>query len=66
MPMTNQEPMASKEEITQSLKMQATLLWGLDRSQELQSQIEQTADHILRLSQDLPFPDEEPGFYFNG
>ena len=64
MPMTKQEPMATREEIVHSLKMQATELWGAERAEGLQTLIEQTAAHIWQLSQDLPFPDEEPGFYF--
>ncbi len=64
MPMTKQEPMASRDEIVHSLTMQATELWGAERAEGLRSLIEQTAGHVWQLSQDLPAPDEEPAFYF--
>ena len=56
--------MSSKEEIAGSLKARAEELWGTQRASELQSMLEQTAENVWQIAQDLPSDDEEPGFYF--
>lgn len=64
MSMSEDMPMASREEIAKSLEGRAAQLWGQQRADELTQTIEETAEHILRLSQNLPDAEEEPGFYF--
>ena len=64
MPMSNTEPMASREEIVSSLKQRASELWGEERALALLPVVEQTAGVIWQISQDPPPADEEPGFYF--
>ena len=50
------------EEIAASLTQTAIALWGFDRAEVLQPVIEETAQHILRVSQHLPPADQDPGF----
>ena len=64
MPTSPSQPMSSKEEIASSLKAHAEVLWGAQRATELQGLLEQTAEHVWKISQDLPGDEEEPGFYF--
>lgn len=64
MPVSKAQPMASREEIVNSLKQRATELWGRERARAIDSTIEQVASNIWQISQDLPPADEEPGFYF--
>ena len=64
MPMSENTPMDSEESIANSLNERATELWGNERARVLRLLIGQTANRIWRISQDLPPPDEEPGFYF--
>ena len=56
--------MSSKEEITGSLEARAEELWGAQRASELHQLLEQTAENVWQISQDLPDDGEEPGFYF--
>ena len=53
----------SKEELIRSLERRATELWGPNRAEELRSTIEQTATNMVRVANDPPPADEEPGFY---
>ena len=64
MPMSQSQPMTSREEIAASLTERAAELWGRPRAEAIGETIEQTADHIWRISQEPPSSDEEPGFYF--
>ncbi len=64
MPTSPSQPMSSKEEIASSLKARAEELWGTQRASELQKLLEETAEHVWQVSQDLPDEEEEPGFYF--
>ena len=64
MPMSKTQPMASRKEISGSLKKRAAELWGGDRAESLEPIIQETAGHIWLISQNLPAPEEEPGFYF--
>ena len=63
MAMAEGSPMGSKKDIIASLKQRACELWGEERTLAIESTIEQTADHIWRVSQDPPADDEEPAFY---
>ena len=49
------------EEIAASLTQRAVALWGFDRAEVLEPVIDQTARHILRVSEHLPSADEDPG-----
>ena len=64
MPTSPSQPMGSKTEIASSLEARAEELWGPQRATELQELLEQTAEHVWKISQDLPNDEEEPGFYF--
>ena len=64
MPMSPEEPLASRAEIARSLGERAVELWGRERAGEIGPTIEQTAGQIWLISQNLPLSDEEPGFYF--
>ena len=64
MPMSTSLPMSSKENIAGSLEARAEELWGKQRASELQQLLEQTAENVWQISQDLPDDAEEPGFYF--
>ena len=63
MPISKNEPMASREEIFKSLENQAAALWGAERIDEHRPAIEGAAGNIWQLSQDLPDFEVEPGFY---
>lgn len=54
----------TEAEIVESLKRRARELWGVERAEAIQDIIEQTAEHVHRVFEDLPTKDEEPGFYF--
>ena len=58
------ESLPAKDDIARSLTRRATELWGLERADELRGLIDQTADHVWRLAENLPADEEEPGFYF--
>ncbi len=53
----------SKEQLIRSLQQRATELWGTKRAETLRSTIEQTATNLVRVADDPPPADEEPGFY---
>ena len=61
--MTTNDPTPSHEKITQGLSDQAKLLWGEVRAEELTPSLENTASQLLRLADNLPERDLEPGFY---
>ena len=63
MVMSKEFPMGSREEVAASLGQRAKELWGPRRAEAIHSVIEQTAEHIWQVSQNLPADDEEPGFY---
>ena len=63
MPISENQPMSSKEEILASLEGMAAALWGKERVEQHRTAIEGAAGHIWQLSQDLPSFEEEPGFY---
>lgn len=54
----------SEQKAIDSLTNRATVLWGNERAKQIESNIKLTANHIARLSADLPSQKEEPGFYF--
>ena len=64
MSVSSAQPMASREEIERSLSERAVELWGRRRAVAMRPLLERTADHIWKISQDPPPPEEEPGFYF--
>ena len=64
MPMSKAQPITSREEIARSLKERAAQLWGIERADAIGSIIEEVAQNVWQLSQDLPDAHEEPGFYF--
>ena len=64
MPISSEEPMASREEILKSLNKRSVELFGPQRTEAIQATIEQTTGHIWNVSQNLPPEEEEPGFYF--
>ncbi len=53
----------SLEDIAARLRAQAVTLWGEQRAGELEPSIQQTAQHLLEVSQESLDPDLEPGFY---
>ena len=61
--MTTNHPTPYQEEIIQGLTEQAKLLWGEGRAEELKPSLENTASQLLRLAENLPDRDLEPGFY---
>ena len=61
---TEGTPRISREEAAQSLRRRAVELWGPKEAESLEEVIEAVASNIVRLSQNPPLPDEEPGFYF--
>ena len=54
----------SLEEAAQSLRRRAADLWGTEEAEGLEDVIDAVASNIVRLSQNPPAADEEPGFYF--
>ena len=56
--------MSSKDEIASSIEARATELWGARRASELQTLLDQTAEHVWQIAQHPPEDEEEPGFYF--
>ncbi len=64
MPMSKDQPMASKSDIVHNMRHRALLLWGVGREAELEPIIHEAAYNVWVLSQNLPEPQVEPGFYF--
>ena len=64
MSISGDQKLGSEKEIADSLFDRATQLWGQERAGELTAVIEQAANNIWHLSQNLPEEDEQPGFYF--
>jgi len=64
MPMSEAQPMSSRQEITTSLIKRAAELWGNERAKEIGPAIEEATENIWQISHDLPSTHEEPGFYF--
>ena len=48
-------------EIAASLKRRAEELWGAERADAVRPVIEETAEHIWRLSQDPSLAERDPG-----
>ena len=63
MPVSTDQPMASREEIVRSLDEKAAAFWGRERAETVRPLIEETAGRIWRISQHPPPGDQEPGFY---
>jgi hypothetical protein len=61
--MTSMKPDMSPENILRELSEQAKSLWGEQRAEALQAQLEQTARNLQEIAQNLPRHEVEPGFY---
>jgi hypothetical protein len=62
--MTSMKPDMSPENILRELSEQAKSLWGEQRAEALQAQLEQTARNLQEIAQNLPrYSEVEPGFY---
>ena len=61
--MANVSPDMSLEKIMQELAEQARSRWGENRAAAIQTPLEQTARQLHQISQNLPDPKVEPGFY---
>lgn len=56
----------TQERLMQVLYQQAVLLFGRERAESLQPQLQERAGYIWLLSQHSPLPEEEPHFVFVG
>jgi hypothetical protein len=61
--MTSMKPGKSLEETCRELTEQARSLWGAQRAEALQAQLEQTARNLQEIGQNLPRYEVELGFY---
>lgn len=61
--MARMQPEGSKDEIAAALLEQAARLWGRERAGAIRAALEQTADHLWQVSQNLPDREEEPAFF---
>ena len=56
-------PGISREEILLELTERAQDLWGEERARVMATSLESAAHQLWEISQKLPAPDLEPGFY---
>lgn len=56
----DQDQPQSRENLIDDLTKRAISLFGQERTQSLQQMIEETADHILNISRNLPGVEEVP------
>ena len=54
---------ASIGDVTNELVEQAAALWGRERAEAIRESLEQTARHLLNITQNLPDQNVEPSFY---
>ena len=53
----------TRDTMVEGLRVQATELWGKARASQITSTLEQTAQHLSVLADDLPRREEEPAFF---
>jgi hypothetical protein len=53
----------SPQEIAQELIDAAVVLWGQERADAIRSTLEQTAENLSTIAQNLPDREEEPAFF---
>ena len=51
------------QEIAQELIDAAVVLWGQERADAIRSTLEQTAENLSTIAQNLPDREEEPAFF---
>lgn len=61
--MVGMNPRHSREEIAQELVAKATELWGQERAEAMRRALEEAAEHLLLVAQNLPGREEEPAFF---
>ena len=61
--MTSKRHDDNREQIIHDLSSRAVSLWGEQRAVDLKPSIEQMADWLMQIAQDLPGQQEEPAFF---
>lgn len=54
----------TQEQLMQALYQQAVLLFGPERAESLEPQLQERAEYLWLLFQNLPQPEEEPDWVF--
>ena len=61
--MVGMDPRHSQDAIAQELMAKATELWGQKRAEESREVLEQAAEYLWLIAQNLPDREQEPAFF---
>ncbi len=61
--MVGMNPAQSQQEIARELFAKATELYGAQRAEAIRATLEEAAEHLWVISQNLPDKEEEPAFF---
>ena len=61
--MVGMNPAQSREEIARELFAKATELYGAHRAEAIRSSLDEAAEHMWVISQNLPDREQEPAFF---
>ena len=61
--MVGMNPAQSQDEIARELYAKATELYGEQRAEAIRATLEEAAEHLWVISQNLPDKEEEPAFF---
>lgn len=61
--MVGMNPAQSQQDIARELYAKATELYGAQRAEAIRATLEEAAEHLWVISQNLPDKEEEPAFF---
>ena len=61
--MVGMNPAQSQQDIARELFAKATELYGAQRAEAIRATLEEAAEHLWVISQNLPDREEEPAFF---
>ena len=61
--MVGMNPGQSREEIARELFAKATELYGAQRAEAIRASLDEAAEHMWVISQNLPDREQEPAFF---
>lgn len=61
--MVGMNPAQSQQEIARELFAKATELYGAQRAEAIRATLEEAAEHLWVISQNLPDKEQEPAFF---
>ena len=61
--MVGMNPAQTQQDIARELYAKATELYGAQRAEAIRATLEEAAEHLWVISQNLPDKEEEPAFF---